>query len=410
MTSDRKFFKLRLDWWPVGQGLFASGIIKFNQGNAISWVYDCGTVSSQTLLSNAIKNYEGICQGFDVSCINLAVLSHFDWDHISGLTKLIATFRVKILLLPYLPLWQRLILAIEQGVTTNDPFFEFFVDPVGYLRGLDGEIEEILLVPPSSPDDAPDDPIEPIVLEEPDDTVERLIKVDYAEPPDEAGDDPVIGSHGSASTRFLARGGRLQFLGFWEFVPYNDAEMAGRADAVFVADARRLAQKLKDEKTDLDDCLEELKRLYEFKFKNSIQRNLISLFLYSGPIGNNAHLSWHRANNYINTNRMYNKFSQMHTGDGTLKGEYWTRFRNFYHKGRRLEKVGIFQVMHHGAIGNSEDGMADRLKPIVSIFSSNPATHQRHPDAAVLRDFWPYHPVQVDDEMGFHYFGHIIRQ
>ena len=53
--------------------------------------------------------------------------------------------------------------------------------------------------------------------------------------------------------------------------------------------------------------------------------------------------------------------------------------------------------MHHGAEGNWHEGVAAALAPAASLFSSDPANKKLgHPHAPVLRDFWPYCPVQVD--------------
>lgn len=317
-------FKVQLKWWPVGQGLFASGIIKSRQHNPISWVYDCGTVSPQKLISTAITNYEKTCRSFGISSISLAVLSHFDRDHISGFTKLIKAFRIEKLLLPYLPLWQRLILAIEDGVTTNESFFDFFIDPVKYFCDLDDKIKEILFVQQCSLDDSADDS-EGMVLDESGGSVEGLIEADYVNPPDDARDDPVIGTQRSTNIRFLKRGGCIRCLRLWEFVPYNDAAMAFSATPDFITKAQTLAQKLMDATTDRDKYLQDLKNHYENNFKNATQRNLISLFLYSGPIGNR--LSLCRSMSTHPVRMPIERFSQIHTGDGTLKGNYWTRFK-----------------------------------------------------------------------------------
>ena len=165
--------------------------------------------------------------------------------------------------------------------------------------------------------------------------------------------------------------------------------------------ARALAKRLKDEDTERDERLDEFKRLYEEKFKCSRHRNLISLFLYSGPVGRRFSLAGLAASHALRLPEAVKRFAQIYTGDGTLKQDYWTRFRNFYRKGKQLEKAGSVQVMHHEAAGNSEVGMATRLRLVASIFSSDPAKRQEHPDAKVLRNLWPYHPTQVDDAKGF---------
>lgn len=65
--------------------------------------------------------------------------------------------------------------------------------------------------------------------------------------------------------------------------------------------------------------------------------------------------------------------------------------------------------MHHGAKPQWHAGIAAKLNPTASIFSSDPA-HEvyKHPRPEVLRDFWPYHPIQVDNVTGFHLFGYLI--
>ena len=66
-----------------------------------------------------------------------------------------------------------------------------------------------------------------------------------------------------------------------------------------------------------------------------------------------------------------------------------------------MDRAGLFQVMHHGARPNWHVGLAAVVKPAASIISSDPGYTHGHPDADVLRDFWPWHPVRVDKREGF---------
>jgi beta-lactamase superfamily II metal-dependent hydrolase len=94
----------------------------------------------------------------------------------------------------------------------------------------------------------------------------------------------------------------------------------------------------------------------------------------------------------------------MYTGDGSLgAGKQFNDFEKHYRPGNRLGRAGILQVMHHGAEGNWHSGLASLLMPEASVFCSDP-NHKGygHPHAAVLRDFWSFHPVQVDDLVGLH--------
>ena len=75
-----------------------------------------------------------------------------------------------------------------------------------------------------------------------------------------------------------------------------------------------------------------------------------------------------------------------------------------------MQRAKVFQVMHHGAENNWHSGIAAKLAPSASIFSSNPAHKKyRHPHAQVLRDFWSHFPIQVDKEIGFHLVGLVER-
>lgn len=419
VKTRRQVASLHLNWWPVGQGLYGSGLIQTASGGAFSWVYDCGTTSSQTLIDNALRRDESERISVGVEKIDLVVLSHFDHDHISGFASLIAACPIKCLLIPYVPLWQRLVLAIKQGVSAEDPTFLFFLNPVAYLRGIEGaDIEHIVFVPAGEPNDgaaAPVDP-EPPVLPEGEEGARSWppvgdLKTETGAPPPEADGDPAV-EQGEEGERplFLELGGRIVSPGFWEFVPYNDADRAPQADATFIGLAKPLLALVIDDPTKRIQAFKDLRTLYIRTFGSTPEdKNIISLFLYSGPIGTRLHLGTVLTSHLVERPAITTRYAQIHTGDGTLKGVHYTRFENFFKRSKRLKKLGLFQVMHHGAEPQWHAGIAAKLSPTASIFSSDPA-HRRykHPRPKVLRDFWPYHPVQVDKVMGFHLFGYLV--
>ncbi|EBK8264292.1 MBL fold metallo-hydrolase, partial [Salmonella enterica subsp. enterica] len=94
----------------VGQGLFISGEITSNERSFI-WVYDCGSSSKsgKLLLERKIKNL--FKQRNEPIAIDMLVISHFDRDHINGCETLLKTFQVNKVILPYIPLWKRILLA-----------------------------------------------------------------------------------------------------------------------------------------------------------------------------------------------------------------------------------------------------------------------------------------------------------
>jgi len=405
---------LSLSWWPVGQGLFASGtIVPFN-GVPRTWVFDCGTDSPDDLIDAALTQFGHQQRAHGVSSIRLAVLSHFDNDHVSGFVRLLNLFPVRTLLLPYIPLWQRLLIALSEGVTAGDDRLAFYLDPTAYLmEASKGRIEEIVYVTAAGHGDEPGPSEDPGASFDPDEGaafLDDVLKVEEGRPPEEAIDDPAAAS-ASANVRFLAPGGRLVVPLLWEFVPYNDATYAPRMTPAMITTAKALvAELLTNPKADLDDLLGKLKTLYDSKFTTSRIRNMISLFLYSGPTSRRLNFvgPWYGRHLHLVES---DRFSQMHTGDGYLHDDVRSdAFESFFRPNDRLERSAFVQVMHHGAKGNWRTGTAALLDPAVSIFSSDPKRKKPgHPHADVLRDFWTFGPVQVDRAQGFHIGGLLKR-
>lgn len=395
---------LLLDAWPVGQGLFASGAIQGGAKEPLNWVYDCGTLSKGEILTAALDAFEAQQRRIGANEVRLCVLSHFDTDHISGIVSLIGRIRVRTLLMPYIPLWRRLLIALEEGVGADDDLFGFFIDPVTWLaeRG-GGRIGEIIFVPGGGPDDLTPGEPEPDSEDrvDPDELGTDLKAEDDPVPPAEAEDDPIVSAASSVSVRFLRRGGRLVAPLFWEFVPYNDVKLAPKVTRLFRATAAPLIATLRDERDDAEaraNALAQLKALYESRFKGSVERNLISLYLYSGPIGSRLRLG-HGSLGGLPLETT--DFAQMYTGDGLLNDvTRYGAFERFYRG--RLSRAKVFQVMHHGARGSWHAGLAAKVAPEVSIFSSDPARSPwHHPHEEVLRDFWTYGPRRVDETQGY---------
>lgn len=86
-------------FWPVGQGLFYTGII-----DDFTMVYDVGTANNQEFLDKQIEIFGRRlehCHGDKV--IDVLFLSHYDKDHISGLAKLNKEkFQIKKIIAPFI--------------------------------------------------------------------------------------------------------------------------------------------------------------------------------------------------------------------------------------------------------------------------------------------------------------------
>ena len=137
------------NFFPVGQGLFVAGSIEFwppppKRRRRIEidgyekppaqppyrWVYDCGSSTAKRLVTNAIADLKNDCSD---SRIDLLTISHFHNDHISGVVDLLKAIGAKTVMLPWAPLWHRLLIGFDQGLRADDPEILFFVDPVQYL-------------------------------------------------------------------------------------------------------------------------------------------------------------------------------------------------------------------------------------------------------------------------------------
>src|SRR5690606_22385044 len=105
---------------PVGQGVFSSGMIKPTDGSSkcFWWVFDCGThlVKHRVRRDDEIENLAamiGTPSAGRRPRIDLIFISHFDKDHVNGLLKLLERFEVGRLVIPFIPLHKRLVIAFS---------------------------------------------------------------------------------------------------------------------------------------------------------------------------------------------------------------------------------------------------------------------------------------------------------
>jgi hypothetical protein len=408
---------------PVGQGMLHSGELRQGRRQPFTWIYDCGSVTAAGQVKSeldALSILRNAASGSKPK-LNFVALSHFDVDHISGLVHLLGLFEVKMILLPFLQLWQRFWIAASSDELDAD-FLQFLVDPVGYLRGVDGGGEaRIVFVPPSAdapppapaagPPKGPRGELDDLQIE---------LRMELEQDPDGVdGEIPNLTGQRLSSADFLKEGSVLNIDGIWEFVPYNDAHQTKRCPAGFSATLVPLISTLLAANTPADrkTAQDALKATYDATFgKSAYRRNIISLFLYGGPVSTPNHavfktgetrlgnMDWHHKPDKSRFSETH--FSVLFTGDGSLNSKPRLKgFENFFAPYGRLEKASVFQVMHHGASGNSSPEVAALVAPRASIFCSDPSKGHKHPDADVLRQFWPYNCIQIDDANGWLMFG-----
>ncbi|MGL6211009.1 MAG: hypothetical protein ACRC14_14395 [Paracoccaceae bacterium] len=428
--GDQGFFE---DAWlveyrfhPVGQGMLHSGALRQGRRQPFNWIYDCGSVTAAAQVESEL---DALCTARNAAPgskpkLDFVALSHFDADHISGLVHLLGLFEVKMILLPFLQLWQRFWIAASAD-DLDAAFLQFLVDPAGYLRGVDGGGEaRIVFVPPSAgdPPPAPDfGPPEGPRGEFDDRPMKLRLETDRV--PDVVdGEIPDVTGQRLSAAEFLKVGSVLDIDGLWEFVPYNDAHQAKRCPAGFPATVEPLIKTLlaAGNPADRKAAQDALKAHYDTTFGDSAyRRNIISLFLYGGPVSTPADAYFKTGETRLGNTAWSHEpdrsglstthFSMLFTGDGSLNSKpRRTGFENFFTPYGRLDKASVFQVMHHGASGNSSPEVAALVAPRASIFCSDPSKGQKHPDADVLRQFWPYNCIQVDDAIGWQMLGLFV--
>lgn len=114
-------------FWPVGQGLFYTGII-----DDFTMVYDVGTANNQEFLDKQIEVFGSKlehCHGNKV--IDVLFLSHYDKDHISGLAKLDKEkFQIKKIIAPFITPVVKLFYLLELLQDDIDNVTEFDLEKV----------------------------------------------------------------------------------------------------------------------------------------------------------------------------------------------------------------------------------------------------------------------------------------
>ncbi|MCH5522171.1 hypothetical protein [Pseudomonas syringae] len=426
---------VRIRFHGVGQGLFSSGSIcplPKPGGSAFNWVYDCGTDSAQHYLDSSLSDLDHSIRtpGGQRPYLDLVTISHFDSDHISGLVKLLQRFDVGDLLLPYVPLWQRLVIGFHAHRAHSSRLTRFLVNPVAFIAAVpEAKVKRILFVSgspsidesPPERDGPPRRPLQlPVVNDkdaDPQDSGSIPVKVEtedlngLSDVDDKRSDcENMVRAAGKlTNVAFITYGTGLVIAGCWEFLPYNDAQLAPMASRIFRDRVSHLRGKLLGSvKAVTTRALKELKDLYgkEFNFKGQKEnQNLISLFLYGGPIGSKLGKmrAWgSEVGRPLPPQRLWyvpisiRKGGVLYTGDGYLNTPLRFDSMQAFLGAHRVSGLSFLQVMHHGAKANWHAGLADKIKPMFSVFSSNP-DHRgyRHPHTEVTTDFSSYRPLQA---------------
>ena len=143
---------------PVGQGGFHTSTIQLPTAS-FRYIYDCGTTSGKSHLKKQVEFY---CRELENSTatekkgpVDAIFISHFDGDHVNGISELLTSVEVKTAVVPYLSLTERLLLLAkhhEPGLGLAAVYF--LLDPIRRLGELGvGEVYSVRGKPSADADD-----------------------------------------------------------------------------------------------------------------------------------------------------------------------------------------------------------------------------------------------------------------
>lgn len=120
---------------PIGQGLFYSSAININDKITANIIFDCGSENID-LIKNAIEE-------LNMNKIDVLIISHLHFDHISGLNYIIEkNIKVRTVVLPYLYPYER---TIIQSINNNKPqwYINFLQNPYLFLSEY---VENVIII------------------------------------------------------------------------------------------------------------------------------------------------------------------------------------------------------------------------------------------------------------------------
>lgn len=406
----------------AGQGLFASGTlvgINSSFGN-FHWVFDCGSVSYSTVLRPVVSRYRELVIG---NQLDLLCISHFDNDHVSGISDLLSGLHVNTVVIPYYSQLERLLIG-STSISPTATYLAFLSNPIAFILERAASVDKIIIVggPQEETDDLalPGRPPEEPSGNHQDYSERRWRESSWHLKPSKGTeldtrlvvDAATLGLAQQTGTHLLAFTESLetlavhpQFAFGWEFLffhkpidpTFREALLKKmRAILATSSDARRrqtLGDVLKSK-----TLRDQIKKAYNSSIRGREDINSTSLCVYTGPQldllqGSSISRPWpdslmvlpRRFHSYYNEHA--ENCSLLYTGDANLKlSENRRELRNFITL-NRWQSISVLQVPHHGSKNNWEPGAVREFSHSFSIFCAD-ETHRgyKHPDGEVVLD------------------------
>lgn len=320
---------------PVGQGGFYTEIFRASDsGKEICFVYDCG---SKTIKRAAFKHIllSSIPDRMDVEAL---FISHFDEDHVNGISILAKERRIKRIIMPQIERYEWFYILTDCFENDRKEADAKITDRI---RGICSEYGiPLIQVAPS----------------------------EYYESVYRDGDTNRINIEDLTSIRILANGCSLDFRSVWEYIPINTSDQK-KIDILKCA-LDDFFKELHFEKMEIDkmpasEIVEiistyrcKINTIYKRVFNNS---NNASMCLYSGSYNSGTvslcytqfACSCYSRIPFRPFGRERNKDACLYTGDADLT---CIGLRNHISRvlSSKNNKIGMIQIPHHGSIHNSD--------------------------------------------------------
>jgi len=440
------------DFHPAGQGTFASGLLTTRQPDEVGfrWVFDCGSTASKQVLYPRVIDYRRNAAG---NRLDLLCISHFDNDHVSGLSALLSGMEVGTIVLPYFSPLQRLVLgALREDVP------EFFVrwvsNPVAWLLETAASVERIVIVGPGSGDsDEPGPSDRPPNSPFPQQGSDRdgkgrpwRLKPHLPDPPNDKGMTGCVSEQTQAFARSLGTElieSKASFAADvvasstsigWEFLFYHKPQPEGVALQLRQGIKSLFSSQNLPPGINIQTALaspemrKKIRTVYEDILGSDEELNAASLCVYSGPIEKDRS-SIHRSindpvrfppspisrHNLHRVDRMSGLYgdqptpcSILYTGDADFREPTDRDHLRAFLTMQRMAAVAVMQIPHHGSRNNWQAGSASEFSHWWSVFCADPDHRHGHPNREVLLDLVLHSPLIVDKVHEWRWHGEVF--
>lgn len=390
--------------WAVGNGFFHSGVVS-TSASTVSYVYDCGALghaTNQQALRREVSEY-----GSRNREVDFMFISHFDFDHVSGVPLLTQEATIGRFIIPLVTEPERLFMfagnladgSFDETATGSTFYEDLIVDPRAALEGLTNNnvapavvqiVEPAQVVPQNDGVPLPE-LLAPRKLQ---DAVSSAVLTLSFSPTRIAAIDAASANRPNV---------------VWEWVPYVATRARGaipafldslvRSGVIRTASdltvPRLLARLVRKRKKELvsayDDAIQTV--------GNSFTRNLTSLMVYSGPAPGSQHRAYRSRPSAVERAEIGAwdpRPGWLALGDADLRSasrvdEVNAAFRN--HK----PLVGTFAPSHHGSRRDWRASLMEGFDANAEhqptyVFGASGAYRSRHdgtvlhPDGQVLLD------------------------